>query len=60
MKSHLTTKRSTLEIKPVDYFVWKLTADKGKKKAVEASILVSLRIAKSEKTHTIDEELLLT
>lgn len=70
LKRHLNTKHSTLENKPREYFVRKCTEMKGVKKtmssftnstqkAVEASFLVSLRIARCGKAHTIGEELLL-
>ncbi|XP_025423467.1 zinc finger BED domain-containing protein 5-like [Sipha flava] len=70
LKRHLSTKHSTLENKPKDYFVRKLSEMKSTKKiissfsgstekAVEASFLVSLRIAKCGKPHTIGEELIL-
>ncbi|XP_026818962.1 protein FAM200B-like [Rhopalosiphum maidis] len=70
LKRHLSTKHSTLENKPNDYFVRKLSEMKSTKKiissfsgstekAVEASFLVSLRIAKCGKPHTIGEELIL-
>jgi hypothetical protein len=70
LKRHLSTKHSTLENKPKDYFVRKLSEMKSTKKiissfsgstekAVEASFLVSLRIAKCGKPYTIGEELIL-
>lgn len=70
LKRYLTTKHSTLENKPKDYFVRKLTEMKSTKKiissfggstqkSVEAPFLVSLKIAKFGKPHTIGEELLL-
>lgn len=70
LKRHFNTKHSVLENKPRDYFVRKLTEMRGTKKlmsnftgsnqkAVKASFLVSLRIAKCGKAHTIGEELVL-
>lgn len=70
LKRHFNTKHSTLQNKSKDYFVRKLTGMKNTKntmssfvgssqKATEASFLVSLRIAKCGKAHTIGEELVL-
>jgi hypothetical protein len=70
LKRHLSTKHSTLENKAKYYFVRKLSEMKSTKKiissfsgstekAVEASFLVNLRIAKCGKPHTIGEELIL-
>lgn len=70
LKRHLTTKHATLVDKPKYNFVRKFTEMKSTKKnistfsgstekAVEASFLVSLRIAKCRKPHTIGEELIL-
>ncbi|XP_031330321.1 zinc finger BED domain-containing protein 5-like [Photinus pyralis] len=70
LNRHLTTKHNALVNKPKDFFIRKLSEMKGTKnimssftgsteKSVEASFLVSLRIAKSGKAHTIGEELVL-
>nr|XP_022910374.1 zinc finger BED domain-containing protein 5-like [Onthophagus taurus] len=70
LKRHLTTKHSTLENKPKEYFLRKLNEMKISKKimssftsstqkGVQASFLASLRIAQCGKAHTIGEELLL-
>lgn len=70
LKRHLNTQHSSLENKPREFFIRKKMEIKGSatvissftgstKKAVEASFLVSLRIAKCGKAHTIGEELVL-
>lgn len=70
LKRHFNTKHSALQNKNKDYFVRKSTLMKDTKntmssfvgnsqKATEASFLVSLRIAKCGKAHTIGEELVL-
>lgn len=59
MKRHLTTKHSYLSDKPLDYFKRLLNDNKQQKCSFEKKVKVAELIAKTMKSHTIAESLIL-